>query len=84
VELASDVDRLGQIFSNAVAPSFFLDAIAAFLSLMMLRLADVNGHIKATLVHRPCVSLATSQEQISRSALNLRGIHQDIERTVQQ
>jgi hypothetical protein len=39
MELVPDIDRLTQIFSNAVAPSFFLGAIAAFVSLMMSRLA---------------------------------------------
>jgi hypothetical protein len=37
MELVPDIDRLTQIFSNAVAPSFFLGAIAAFVSLMMSR-----------------------------------------------
>src|SRR5258707_12379521 len=48
MELVPDIDRLTQIFSNAVAPSFFLGAIAAFVSLMMSRLVGVNAHIKAT------------------------------------
>ena len=48
MELVPDIDRLTQIFSNAVAPSFFLGAVAAFVSLMMSRLAAVNAHIKAT------------------------------------
>jgi hypothetical protein len=48
MELVPDIDRLTQIFSNAVAPSFFLGAIAAFVSLMMSRLATVNARIKAT------------------------------------
>src|SRR5712675_1997510 len=48
MELIPDIDRLTQIFSNAVAPSFFLGAIAAFVSLMMSRLASVNAQIKAT------------------------------------
>src|SRR4051794_34820816 len=48
MELVPEIDRLTQIFSNAVAPSFFLGAVAAFVSLMMSRLAAVNAHIKAT------------------------------------
>jgi hypothetical protein len=48
MELVPDIDRLTQIFSNAVAPSFFLGAIAAFVSLMMSRLGTVNARIKAT------------------------------------
>ena len=48
MELVPDIDRLTQIFSNAVAPSFFLGAVAAFVSLMMSRLAAVSAYIKAT------------------------------------
>jgi hypothetical protein len=48
MELVPDIDRLTQIFSNAVAPSFFLGAIAAFVSLMMSRLGTVNARIKET------------------------------------
>jgi hypothetical protein len=48
MELVPDIDRLTQIFSNAVAPSFFLGAIAAFVSLMMSRLGAVNARIKET------------------------------------
>ena len=51
MELVPDIDRLTQIFSNAVAPSFFLGAVAAFVSLMMSRLAAVHADIKATKVH---------------------------------
>ena len=47
MELAPDIDRLTQIFSNAIAPAFFLGAVAAFVSLMMSRLAIVNERIKA-------------------------------------
>jgi len=43
-----DIDRLTQIFSNAIAPAFFLGAVAAFVSLMMSRLAAVNARINAT------------------------------------
>jgi hypothetical protein len=48
MDFVPDIDRLAQIFSNAVAPAFFLGAVAAFVSLMMLRLASVNDRIKAT------------------------------------
>ena len=51
MELVPDIDRLTQIFSNAVAPSFFLGAVAAFVSLMMSRLAAVHADIKATNAH---------------------------------
>jgi hypothetical protein len=48
MEFVPDIDRLTQIFSNAIAPAFFLGAVAAFVSLMMSRLAAVNERIKAT------------------------------------
>jgi hypothetical protein len=48
MDLVPDIDRLAQIFSNAIAPAFFLGAVAAFVSLMMSRLAAVNESIKAT------------------------------------
>src|SRR6185312_11312771 len=48
MEFVPNIDRLTQIFSNAVAPSFFLGAIAAFVALMMSRLAAVHERIKAT------------------------------------
>src|SRR5882757_3539431 len=48
MEMVPDIDRLTQIFSNAIAPSFFLGAVAAFVSLMMSRLAAVNAQMKAT------------------------------------
>jgi hypothetical protein len=47
MELVPDIDRLTQIFSNAIAPAFFLGAVAAFVSLMMSRLAAVSERIKA-------------------------------------
>ena len=43
MEMVPELDRLTQIFSNAIAPSFFLGAVAAFVSLMMSRLAAVNA-----------------------------------------
>jgi hypothetical protein len=47
MDLVPDIDRLAQIFSNAIAPAFFLGAVAAFVSLMMSRLAAVSERIKA-------------------------------------
>ena len=43
-----DIDTLAKIFSNAIAPAFFLVLVAAFVSLMMSRLAAVNERIRAT------------------------------------
>jgi len=48
MDLVPDIDRITQIFSNAIAPSFFLGAVAAFVSLMMSRLAAVHAQIKST------------------------------------
>jgi Protein of unknown function (DUF2721) len=36
-----DAERLAQIFSQATAPTFFLGAVAGFISLMASRLSDV-------------------------------------------
>jgi Protein of unknown function (DUF2721) len=47
MDVVPDIDRITQIFSNAIAPSFFLGAVAAFVSLMMSRLGAVNEGIKA-------------------------------------
>ena len=41
-ELIPDAVRLSQIFSRATAPTFFLGAIAAFVSLMTSRLAVID------------------------------------------
>jgi hypothetical protein len=48
MEFVPNIDRLTQIFSNAIAPAFFLGAVAAFVSLMMSRLAAVHDRIRAT------------------------------------
>jgi hypothetical protein len=56
MEIVPDIDRLTQIFSNAIAPAFFLGSVAAFVSLMTSRLAAVNDRIRATMasdVHEP-------------------------------
>jgi hypothetical protein len=42
-----DAQQLAQIFSNAVAPTFFLGAVAAFITLMNSRLLTVMGRIQA-------------------------------------
>lgn len=51
MNVVPDIDRLTEIFSNAIAPAFFLGAVAGFVSLMMSRLAAVNESIKATRIH---------------------------------
>jgi len=47
MDIVPDVDKLSQIFSNAIAPAFFLGSVAAFVALMMSRLAAVTDRIKA-------------------------------------
>src|ERR1700710_2946321 len=72
MELVPDIDRLTQIFSNAVAPSFFLGAVAAFVSLMMSRLAACHADIKATKVHSDqddaAVGSSSVPDQLTRRA----------------
>jgi hypothetical protein len=41
-----DIQRLTQIFSQATAPTFFLGAVAAFVSLMSSRLSTVIARIR--------------------------------------
>jgi len=45
-DLVPDIQRLTHIFSQATAPTFFLGAIAAFVSLMSSRLTAVLGRIR--------------------------------------
>jgi hypothetical protein len=59
MEIVPEIDRLAQIFSNAIAPAFFLGSVAAFVSLMTGRLAAVNDRIRTTIaseVHEPGVA----------------------------
>jgi hypothetical protein len=41
-----DAQRLSEIFSNAIAPTFFVGAVAAFVSLMTSRLSSVIERIR--------------------------------------
>lgn len=45
-DLIPDPQRLSEIFSNAIAPTFFLGAVAAFVSLMSSRLAAVIERVR--------------------------------------
>lgn len=45
-DFVPDAPRLAEIFSNAIAPTFFLGAIAAFVSLMTSKLATVMERIR--------------------------------------
>jgi Protein of unknown function (DUF2721) len=46
IHLIPDPQRLSQIFSNALAPTFFLGAVAAFVSLMSSRLSAVIERVR--------------------------------------
>jgi hypothetical protein len=46
MEFVPDIERLTRIFANAVAPAFFLGAVAAFVSIMTSRLTAVHDRIK--------------------------------------
>ena len=41
LDFIPDAERLSQIFSQAIAPTFFLGAVAAFISLMASRLSAI-------------------------------------------
>jgi hypothetical protein len=45
-DFVPDPQRLSEIFSNAIAPTFFLGAVAAFVSLMTSRLSAVIERIR--------------------------------------
>jgi hypothetical protein len=47
LDFVPDVQRLTQIFSQATAPTFFLGAVAAFVSLMSSRQSAVVARIRA-------------------------------------
>ena len=47
LEFVPDVQRLTMIFSQATAPTFFLGAVAGFVSLMSARLGTVVARIRA-------------------------------------
>jgi hypothetical protein len=71
MDLVPDIDRLAQIFSNAIAPAFFLGAVAAFVSLMMSRLAAVSERIKAA-GPLPAQDGATVGSSVARDMLSRR------------
>ena len=45
-DFVPDIERLTQIFSQATAPTFFLGAVAAFISLMSSRLSAVVDRMR--------------------------------------
>ena len=48
MDFVPSVEKLATIFSNAIAPAFFLGAVAAFVSLMTTRLSSIHDRIKET------------------------------------
>lgn len=46
IDFVPDLQRLTQIFSQATAPTFFLGAVAAFVSLMSSRLAETITRLR--------------------------------------
>ena len=46
IDFVPDAQRLSEIFANAIAPTFFLGAVAAFVSLMTSRLSAVIERIR--------------------------------------
>ena len=47
IDLVPDAKRLSEIFSQAIAPTFFLGTIAGFVSLMASRLSAVMQRVQA-------------------------------------
>lgn len=46
LEIIPDIERLNQVFSHAIAPTFFLGAVAAFVSLMSSRLSAIVDRMR--------------------------------------
>jgi Protein of unknown function (DUF2721) len=46
LDFIPDAERLSKIFSQAIAPTFFLGAVAAFISLMASRLSAVIARVQ--------------------------------------
>lgn len=46
IDIVPDAQRLSEIFSQAIAPTFFLGAVAAFVSLMTSRLSSVMQRVQ--------------------------------------
>ena len=67
-----DTERLSQIFSQAIAPTFFLGAVAAFVSLMASRLSAVMVRVQTlnaiTDDDQPRVPLKADVERLKRRA----------------
>ncbi len=65
-----DTERLSQIFSQAIAPTFFLGAVAAFISLMAARLSAVMARVQTlnaiTEDDHPRVPLKADIERLRR------------------
>jgi hypothetical protein len=67
-----DAERLSQIFAQAIAPTFFLGAVAAFVSLMASRLSAVIARVQTLNAiaddDHPRVPLKADVERLRRRA----------------
>ena len=72
LDFIPDADRLSQIFSQAIAPTFFLGAVAAFVSLMASRLSGVMVRMQTLNAisedDEPRVPLKSDIERLRRRA----------------
>jgi hypothetical protein len=72
LDFVPDVERLSQIFSQAIAPTFFLGAVAAFISLMASRLSAVMARVQTlnaiTDDDEPRIPLRADVERLRRRA----------------
>ena len=72
LDFIPDAERLSQIFSQAIAPTFFLGAVAAFVSLMASRLSGVMVRMQTLNAisedDEPRVPLKSDIERLRRRA----------------
>jgi hypothetical protein len=52
LDFIPDAERLSQIFSQAIAPTFFLGAVAAFVSLMAVRCHGADADFERNIRRR--------------------------------
>jgi hypothetical protein len=64
IDFLPDIGRLNQDFAQATAPTFFLGATAAFVSLMSSRLNDVSARLRA-------LGLSETNDQASNERLKM-------------
>ena len=56
IDLIPDIAKVSQMFANALAPSFFLGAVAGFVTLMTARLGIVGERIRTAIRARADIS----------------------------